>query len=216
GIFVFVLASILIAIFSHRLQRNLDPIAQKLQHIKAGWLIVCSLIALVSIPPLFGHEFLAAVSGFVYGMSNGFLMVMISSIVGESFVYFGFRYFFKGQLDRFRERHKENYGVFVGVVEDGGLLMLFLIRMSIIPPHFSTPLFSSLETITWARWMMANALASPVKFFPPVYVGVLLRDKAHNSIMGNIAFVLSTLITVGTMWFIVRAYRAKRQSMEDA
>jgi uncharacterized membrane protein YdjX (TVP38/TMEM64 family) len=212
GVLAFITVSVLIAVFSHQLEQQLGPVATKLQQIKAGWLIICALIALISIPPLFGHELLAAIAGFVYGTGIGFAMVTISSIVGETFVYFGFRYLFKGQLDRFRHKYKESYGVFVAVVEDGGLFMLFLIRMSIIPPHLSTPLFSSLDSITWWRWMAANVLASPVKFFPPVYLGVLLRDQEHSPILGKVAFGVSMLVTVGTMWFVVRAYKQKKQS----
>lgn len=201
---------IAMAIGSHKLSKNLEPLAQKMQAFPESWLILSLLIIIVSIPPLFGHELLALIAGYVYGTSIGFLILTASSIIGESLVYFAFRYWFLSGLERFRKKHEKNYGVFVAVVDDGGILMLWFIRMSVIPPHFSTPLFSSLRTITWWKWMVANVLASPVKFFPPVFIGALLRSKNNNSILGDVMFGVSAVVTVGVLFYIRRAYMAKK------
>lgn len=200
---------------SKKIEADLEPLAAKMDKTPGAFLILGALIAIVSIPPLFGHEILALVAGYVYGATYGFLILTISSIIGESGVYFGFRYWFIGALDSYREKHAKNYGVFVAVVEDGGILMLWFIRMSVIPPHFSTPLFSSLRTITWWKWMVANIAASPVKFFPPVYLGTLLRSKSNNSIVGDIVFAVSTLVTVGVLWHINKAYKAKKAEAKE-
>lgn len=182
-----------------------------MEQIKVAWLPLAVLIALVSIPPLFGHEILAIIAGFVYGTGPGFAILAISSIIGESIVYFTLRTFFHGYLNSFRQRFGQSYGVFVTVVEDGGILMLWLIRMSIIPPHFSTPLFSSLDNITWWKWMIANVAASPVKFYPPVFIGSLLRDERKNSLVGDFALAISILITVAVLWIIRRKYIEKKR-----
>lgn len=216
--FVFVtwhLVLLTVAILSNRLQRNLAPLAHRMLQTPGAWFILSALIVLVSIPPLFGHELLAVVAGYVYGDRYGFLLLMISSIVGESIVYFAFRFWLKNYISSFRRKYDKNYGVFVGVVEDGGIVMLWLIRMSVIPPHFSTPLFSSLENITWYKWMIANVLASPVKFFPPVFLGTLLMNKHNNSVVGDMAFGLSTVITFVVLWYIRKTFVQKKQELRD-
>ncbi|CCG82817.1 Putative uncharacterized protein [Taphrina deformans PYCC 5710] len=206
---------LVIAIFSNRFQKNLQPLASRMDHMPESWLILSALIAFVSIPPLFGHELLAIIAGYVYGAEMGFLILTVSSVIGESMVYFAFRYWLRGRLDAFRRKHQKNYGVFVAVVDDGGILMLWLIRMSIIPPHFSTPLFSSLNNITWWKWMLANICASPVKFFPPIFIGTLLRNKENNSIFGDLAFGISSVVTIGVLWHIRQSFIKKKKELKD-
>lgn len=207
---------LVIAIFSHKLQSHLGPLANKMERIPLAWLALSALIAIVSIPPLFGHELLAIIAGYVYGQKLGFAILTISSVVGESMVYFAFRFWLRSYLDSFRKKYRRNYSVFVQVVESGGLRMLWAIRMSVIPPHFSTPLFSSLQNITWWKWMLANILASPVKFYPPVFAGTLLRDKRNNSVIGDVAFIGSTLITVMVLLYIRHNFIKKKLEMATA
>lgn len=207
---------IVIAVFSRKLQSHLEPLAAKMERHQLSWLALSALIAVVSIPPLFGHELLAFIAGYVYGQQKGFAILTASSIIGESAVYFTFRFWLRGYLESFRAKYRKNYAVFVAVVEDGGLPMLWAIRMSIIPPHFSTPLFSSLENITWWKWMLANILASPVKFFPPVFAGSIFRDKRNNSIFGDIAFAVSSVVTVAVLLYIRQCFLKKKREIREA
>lgn len=208
--------SVALAVLSQHLQRNLHPLATRMESSAWSWAVLSLLIALVSVPPLFGHELLGVVAGYVYGQRIGFLILTLSSLAGESGVYFAFRRFLRGRIHAFRVKYRANYGIFVGVVEDGGLTMLFLIRMSVIPPHFSTPLFAGLESITWTRWMLANVLASPVRMFPPVFIGSLLRDSKSNSVLGDVAFVFSSLITFAVLWTIRKRYLVKKDELDLA
>lgn len=205
---------VIVLILGHKIQSNLEPVAQKMDQTPYAWLLLSFLIALVSIPPLFGHEIFALIAGYVYGIYYGFAILAISSIVGESGVYFAIRYWFRGYLENYRAKHA-NYGIFVAVVEDGGILMLWFIRMSVIPPHLSTPLFASLENITWLKWMAANIAASPVKFFPPVFIGTLLRNKGNNSVIGDVVFVVSSIVTVAVLWHINKSYKQKKQEQTE-
>lgn len=206
---------LVVAIFSNKLQSNLQPLASRMERLTGAWIVLSLLIAVVSIPPLFGHELLAVIAGYVYGIRSGFAILTISSILGETLVYFAFRFWLKHALDAFRSRHRQNYAIFVSVIEEGGLLMLCFVRMSVIPPHFSTPLFSSLDSITWYSWLLANILASPVKFFPSVFVGALLRDKHNNSLIGDLFFILSTVTTLGVLFHIYRKFMSKKHGSAD-
>ncbi len=131
-------------------------------NLNGAFLIPSILMVFVSFPPLFGHEAIAILTGFVYGKLLGFLIVVLSSLLGETLLFLSFRYFLRRRIADFRERHRNNYGVFVQVVEQGGFPMLMAIRLSAIPSHFSTPLFASIDTLEYKRWLLA-ALASSFK-----------------------------------------------------
>ena len=213
---VFLVVTLLLGILSQKLQRNLNPVAEKMESAPGSVIVLGLVIALVSIPPLFGHELLGVIAGYVYGSILGFLILTVASTVGESVVYYMFRRFLRSRIDQFRWKYHSSYGIFVSVIEDGGVLMLVLIRMSVIPPHFSTPLFAGLESITWKRWMLANIIASPIRMFPPVFIGSLLRNSRSNSILGDVAFILSTFVTFGVLWTIRKQYLIKADELELA
>lgn len=202
-------------ILDNQLQNYLEPLAARMNSIPGAWLLLGILIAIACIPPLFGHAILALVAGYVYGSLYGFLLLTISSLIGEYFVYAVFPYLFLAALERLREKHAKNYGVFVAVVEDGGVVMIWFIMMSVIPTHISTPFFGGLRTITWYKLLFANILASPVKFFPPVYVGTLLRSKSNNGALGNVVFTLCVLVTLIVMWQIRKSYKVKKAEYRE-
>jgi hypothetical protein len=70
GILSFVLG-ILFLVYNERIFSSLQPVAKKWRDIPAGWLILWSLIFVVSFPPLIGYSSLLTIAGFVYGFPNG-------------------------------------------------------------------------------------------------------------------------------------------------
>jgi hypothetical protein len=65
---------ILFLVYNERIFGVLAPWAKKWRNIRAGWLILWSLIFVVSFPPMIGYSSLLAIAGFVYGFPNGYAL----------------------------------------------------------------------------------------------------------------------------------------------
>lgn len=72
GITCFVL-SILFLVYNERIFHSMLPFAKKWRDITGGWMILWSLIFVVSFPPLIGYSSLLTIAGFVYGFPNGYV-----------------------------------------------------------------------------------------------------------------------------------------------
>lgn len=161
------------------------------------------LLMLVSIPPLFGHEIISFLTGFVYG-NVGFLIVVFSTTIGESLLFLSFRHLFTSKITAFREQYKD-YDIFVRVIEEGGSYMIFAIRCSAIPSHFSTPLFASMEAIEYKTWLIC-CLISSFSLYPPVYFGWLLkRGESSRATPWLLTFGFGITVLVGL--YIYMQYR---------
>lgn len=173
------LVVLLSAIFHTRIINWAKPLAEKYTRRPGGFLVPSILLMLVSIPPLFGHELISFLTGFVYG-NSGFIIVVISTTIGESLLFLSFRHLFTSKIAAFREQYKD-YDIFVRVIEEGGQYMILAIRCSAIPSHFSTPLFASIEAIEYKTWLIC-CLVSSFSLYPPVYFGWLLKRGESSSI----------------------------------
>lgn len=207
---VFIAFVLLSFIFHERILDWAKPIAQKYTQKPGGFLLPSLLLIIVSIPPLFGHEFISFLTGFIYG-NIGFLIVVISTTLGESLLFLSFRHFFKHKLIAFRAKY-ENYDIFVRVIEESGAIMILAIRTSAIPSHFSTPLFASVETIEYKTWLIC-CLASSFSLYPPVYFGWLLqRGQSSNATPWLLAIGAFMTIFVGL--YIYVQYRRHKNAMQ--
>ena len=75
----------------------------------------------------------SSLTGFVWSIPVGFLLVFTGSIVGESLLFLSFRHFLHSRIVRFRKEHADNYGTIVQVINQHKRWMVFLIRLSAIP-----------------------------------------------------------------------------------
>lgn len=201
---------ILSIIFHARILEWAKPIAQKYTQKPGGFLLPSLLLVVVSFPPLFGHEFISLLTGFIYG-NIGFLIVLISTTLGESLLFLSFRHFFKHRLGAFRAKY-EDYNIFVRVIEEGGPLMLFAIRTSAIPSHFSTPLFASIDAIEYKVWLLC-CLGSSFSLYPPVYFGWLLQ-RGQSSNATPWLLTIAALITVSVGLYIYIQYRRHKKASQ--
>lgn len=203
----FFLILLISAIFHTRIINWAKPLAEKYTQRPGGFLVPSILLMLVSIPPLFGHELISFLTGFVYG-NLGFLIVVFSITLGESLLFLSFRHLFTGKIATFREQYKD-YDIFVRVIEEGGAYMIFAIRCSAIPSHFSTPLFASIEAIEYKTWLIC-CLASSFSLYPPVYFGWLLkRGESSKATPWLLTFGFSITLLVGLyIWAQYRRHKA--------
>lgn len=212
----FVLGVLLSIVFHERIINWAKPLAEKYTQRPGGFLVPSILLMIVSIPPLFGYELISFLTGFVYG-NLGFLIVVISTTLGESLLFLSFRHFFTGRLASFRAKYKD-YDIFVRVIEEGGSYMIFAIRCSAIPSHFSTPLFASIEGIEFRSWLLC-CLGSSFSLYPPVYFGWLLKRGESSSATGWLLTIglLSTVIVGLYIYIQYRRHKAAHMAaiMDD-
>lgn len=199
----FLLIVLLGAIFHERIIEYFKPLAEKYTRRKGGFLVPSIILMIVSIPPFLGHELISFLTGFVYG-NVGFLIVVISTTIGESLLFLSFRHFFTSRLASFRLKYQD-YDIFVRVIEEGGPYMILAIRCSAIPSHFSTPLFASIEAIEYKTWLYC-CLISSFSLYPPVYFGWLLK-RGESSRATPWLLSIAALITISVGFYIWIQYK---------
>ncbi|KAE9410375.1 Golgi apparatus membrane protein TVP38 [Gymnopus androsaceus JB14] len=171
----------------------------KLSHARFGFLILASLILLVSCPPLIGHTTLVTICGFAYGWKIGFLIGAISSIVGSATVFLLLRFLFSSRLRRW-SRKNEKFMALESVVRDKGLPLIILIRVSPFPPWvYSNSLFASIESVALWQFVIATTFVFP-KILLHAFIGsrmAALSDGGQRHEMDTSTKILNGCLVGG-------------------
>lgn len=122
-----------------------------------GWVIPVAIIAVLSFPPLFGNgehnaetnayrttpltrvplEIVLILTGVVWGIKGGAAIVAAGTVIGELGSFTVFRTCCSKRAQRF-SRQSLNYACLSRVIEEGGLFVAWIVRLSAIPTHVST------------------------------------------------------------------------------
>ncbi|THH14146.1 hypothetical protein EW146_g6147 [Bondarzewia mesenterica] len=176
--------TILITVYHKQIVHWLTPATNWMHDLPAGWLIPIAVLFVISFPPLFGHEIVAILCGVVWGLWIGFAIVAAGTFVGE--------------VGNFL------YACLARVVRDGGFKIALIARLSAIPGHFTTAIFSTcgMGIVTFC---LAAFLSLP-KQFVTVYLGVLLEgagtETTQQRIISDVVLAITFLLTIVAMWFI--------------
>jgi len=103
------------------------------------------------------------------------------------------------------ERTNLNYGALARLTRDGGFWIVLIIRLSAIPAHFSTAVFSTCD-VNFFYFVIATLLSLPKQIFL-VYLGVLLVQENSNSMIKTGIFVgvfVVTIVMAGWIWYKMR------------
>ncbi|KAG8751603.1 Tlg2-vesicle protein [Ceratobasidium sp. 428] len=106
------------------------------------------------------------------------------------------------------EKKNPSYACLARVVRDGGFLVAFVVRLSAIPGHFTTAVFSTCGMNIWV-FTLAAFLSLPKQFIT-VYLGVILEQSAdgtrttRDTIISDSVLAVTFLITVIAAWWIWR------------
>ncbi|KAJ7581903.1 hypothetical protein C8J56DRAFT_958471 [Mycena floridula] len=195
---------VMIAVYRDQIVHALTPATQWLHDLKCGWLVPIAVLFILSFPPLFGHEIVAMLCGLVWGLWIGFGIVAAGTFVGEIGNFYAFKYACRARGRRY-ERTKVNYGCFAKIVRDGGFKMALIARISAIPSHFTTAVFSTcgMGIIVYS----VAAILSLPKQLTTVYIGVIIGQgqgdaKAHG--IDAAVVTPGVLITIAALWYIYR------------
>ncbi|KAL1408160.1 hypothetical protein Q8F55_004964 [Vanrija albida] len=195
-----VLGVALVAVFHQAIVRTLLPFAQRLRALKAGWLIPLATIVLLSFPPLFGNDIVLILCGVVWGIKGGFAIGAAGTLLGELGAFTMFRTVLRNKARRFARRSL-NYACLARVVDEGGVFVAWVVRMSVIPTHMST---------VW-QFFVALVLSLPKQFIAvyaaPVPVGYVVMNKnsrPESKIISDVVLVLTICVALFAVWFVHR------------
>lgn len=188
------------------------------------------ILVVISFPPLFGHEIIALLCGVVYGLWIGFAIVAAGTFLGESKLvstksrrfstdsiavgtWFAFKYLFRRKAIKL-ERTNLNYGAMARLTRDGGFFIVLIIRLSAIPAHFSTAVFSTCDVKFW-HFVVATLLSLPKQIFL-VYLGVLLVQDSNDSLIKTVMFGVVFLITIAMgVWIWLKMAKIKKVLLDE-
>ncbi|KAF2116613.1 snare associated Golgi protein-domain-containing protein [Lophiotrema nucula] len=208
-------ATALITIHHDAVVEKLRPFSEKVRDLPAGFLIPIAILIVISFPPLFGHEIIALLCGVVYGLWIGFGIVAGGTFIGEVGTWFAFKYALRRRAAKL-ERTNLNYGALARLTRDGGFWIVLIIRLSAIPSHFSTAVFSTCDVNFWF-FLIATFLSLPKQIFL-VYLGVILVQSdtsdgtKEQAIMFAIIFVVTIVMAV---YIYMKMRKIKKVLLEE-
>ncbi|KAF2194094.1 hypothetical protein K469DRAFT_548916 [Zopfia rhizophila CBS 207.26] len=199
--------TLLVTIHHDEVVTKLRPFSEKVRDLPAGWLIPIVILIIISFPPLFGHEIIALLCGVVYGLGFGFVIVATGTFLGEIGTWFAFKYALRRRAAKL-ERTNLNYGALARMTREGGFWIVLVIRLSAIPSHFSTAVFSTCDVNFWF-FVIATFLSLPKQVFI-VYLGVILVEERTDSKVQTVSFIIVFVVTVVLavwIWYKMRAIK---------
>lgn len=130
--------------------------------------------------------------------------------------WFAFKIFFRRKAQEL-ERKNLNYGALARLTRDGGFWIVLVIRLSAVPSHFSTAVFSTCDVRFW-HFFVSTFLSLP-KQIVLVYLGVLLvqndggnKDNHIKTVMFAIVGVITLLLGV---WIYIKMRKVKKVLLEE-
>ncbi|KAF9467631.1 hypothetical protein BDZ94DRAFT_1248593 [Collybia nuda] len=204
---VILVLTTLMTIYHKQIVDWLTPVTRWLHDLKFGWLVPIGVLFVISFPPLFGHEIVAVLCGLVWGLWIGFAIVSAGTFLGEVGNFYAFKYCCRARGEKL-ERTKISYACLAKVVRDGGFKIALIARLSAIPGHFTTAVFSTcgMGIIVFS---IAAILSMPKQFIT-VYLGVILEQSnsgvqdTKSRIISDVVIAVTIIITVVAMWYIFR------------
>lgn len=173
-------------------------VAQKLSHMKYGWLIILGSMIVVSFPPLMGHTTIVTLCGFAYGM-KGFFIGLAGSLLGAVIVFAVLRLLFSKRLRKWSATN-DKWTALETVVKSKGLPLVILIRLSPIPPWvYANTLFASIHTVALWQFIIATFCLSP-KFLLHAFIGsrlAPLSDGEQRQKMDTQTMIVDVGLAVG-------------------
>ncbi|OCF43524.1 hypothetical protein I317_02674 [Kwoniella heveanensis CBS 569] len=211
---IIVVAAVLVAlmtIFHDDIVKWMQPFANWMKDLPGGWAIPIGIFFVLSFPPLFGQEILAVLVGAVWGLWAGFGITAAGTFLGEVGNFYAFKYCLRSTAEKY-EKNNLNYACMAHIVREGGFWLIFAIRLSAIPGHFSTAVFATCGMGIWI-FAIATILTLPKQLIV-VYLGVHFNEQDQQTktekIISYAVVVVGFLITIWAAWYIWREMHRAR------
>ncbi|RVD80158.1 uncharacterized protein DFL_008064 [Arthrobotrys flagrans] len=213
---VIIVITVLISVYHEQIVKWLTPVSQKIRSLSWGWIIPIVILFIISFPPLFGHEIVAILCGIVYGLWIGFAIVAAGTFIGEIGTYFAFKGVLRGKAEK-EERRNLNYACLATVTREGGIIFVFIARLSAIPAHLTTAVFATCGISFWV-FFIATLLSLP-KQLVVVYLGVIINNPSGGHLVSNIILGITFAITIlaaGYIYWQMRKVRPRLIAEHEA
>ncbi|KIM90690.1 hypothetical protein PILCRDRAFT_94434 [Piloderma croceum F 1598] len=221
--FYIALSTFIIMVTPAKIFQWLYDLAQRLSHLRLGWLALGGIIVLVCFPPFVGHTTAITLCGYAYGM-KGFGIAAIGSSVGSALVFLTFRLLFSRRLRHWSAANKK-WQALESVIRAKGLPLIILIRMSPIPPWmWSNIFFSSIESVALWQFVIATLFIYP-KVLLHVFIGSLAaplsdgEQRGHmdtkTKILDSALIVAGILIAIASSWLVYRFMQKHIRQLEE-
>ncbi|WVF68719.1 hypothetical protein IAT40_003491 [Kwoniella sp. CBS 6097] len=211
---IIIVAAVLVAlmtIFHDDIVKWMQPFANWMKDLPGGWAIPIGIFFVLSFPPLFGQEILAVLVGAVWGLWAGFGITAAGTFLGEVGNFYAFKYCLRSTAEKY-EKQNMNYACMAHIVREGGFWLIFAIRLSAIPGHFSTAVFATCGMGIWI-FAIATILTLPKQLIV-VYLGVHFNEQDQQTktekIVSYAVVVVGFLITIWAAWYIWREMHRAR------
>jgi len=153
-------------------------LAQKLSHMKYGWLIILVFMIFISFPPMISHTTTVTLCGFAYG-TKGFFVALAGSVLGAAAAFIVLRFMFSKRLRKWSATN-DKWTALETVVKAKGLPLVILIRLSPLPPWvYANTLFASIHTVKLWQFVIATVFLSP-KIFLYTFIGSRLAPLSDG------------------------------------
>jgi hypothetical protein len=128
--------------------------------------------------------------------------------------WFAFKHLFRRKAIEL-ERKNLNYGALARLTRDGGFWIVLVIRLSAVPSHFSTAVFSTCDVRFW-HFFVSTFLSLP-KQIVLVYLGVLLVENNNNdNTIKTVMFLILGVITIILgVWIYVKMRTVKKVLLDE-
>jgi len=215
--YVYVIAAVLLvivvlfAVFNKQIVHAIQPAANKIHSLPAGWIIPIAIFFVISFPPLFGHEIVAMICGLTWGLGVGFAITAAGTLLGEIGNFYAFRICCRARAEKL-EKDNIVYGCLSRICKDGGIKIALIARYSAIPPHFTTAVFSVCGMNIFV--FIAAAILSLPKQFITVYIGSVLEDESNGSSSVKKERTITYIVLAITIAVTLFAMRYLRGEME--
>ncbi|EPS39064.1 hypothetical protein H072_7154 [Dactylellina haptotyla CBS 200.50] len=201
---------VLMTVYHKDIVHWLQPVSARIRALSWGWIIPILILIALSFPPLFGHEIIIVLCGAVYGLWIGFGIVAAGTFIGEILTYFAFRTVLRSRAEKL-ERKNLDYAALARITREGGFWIVFIVRLSVIPGHFSTAVFAVCGVNFWA-YALASLVTLP-KQLVIVYLGVILGNDHGGRLVSDIVLGITFLVTILAGVFIWWKLRNTRRIM---
>ncbi|KAK6532125.1 Tlg2-vesicle protein [Orbilia ellipsospora] len=184
---------ILMTVYHRNIVDWLHPVSARIRALSWGWVIPILILIALSVPPLFGHEIIIVLCGAVYGLWIGFGIVAAGTFIGEIMTYFLFLTVLRKRAEKLEQKNLD-YAALARITREGGFWIVFIVRLSVIPGHLSTAVFSVCGISFWI-FALASLITLP-KQIVIVYLGVILGNENGGKTVSDIVLGITFLITV--------------------
>ncbi|KAI8340504.1 hypothetical protein BC941DRAFT_417444 [Chlamydoabsidia padenii] len=185
-----------------------------------SWVVMIGLLTITSIPPLIGFTFAATLTGFIYGVPFGFPIAITGAFMGSIICCHLIRRYNFSRFIRLSSSKQDKYHAIQEAIEQGGLRIMLLIRLSPIPWPITNMLLSLLPTVTMKQYT-TTAFLSSFKLCLEVWVGSQLADISNPDLppsahrVAVLTMLSSLVILIIVAWWLYRLTMQKVKSISE-